>query len=346
MTQQLDVVDLIQRMIRNECVNDGSAESGHERRSVDLLRSELDGSGVDFEVYEPVAGRASLVGRIEGSDPSAPSLCWLGHTDVVPANPDTWSRDPFGGELVEGEVWGRGAVDMLNITASMAVAFDRLARGGFRPKGTLVLAAVADREHARMDPVPIQVHAVVDHYVSGEETALIRWLNGGDAKPVQAPPLPYQRGVRRLPTLVDNVETLAHIALIARYGPGWFRQAGRPDAPGTMLVTISGAVDYPGVREIELGTSVGEVLARSGMAGSVGAVLVGGYFGSWHDVHGIADDPQRASPARRVTRGRRARCPPGGRLRAHRDGPRAGLPRRAERPAMRPVHVRACLDRR
>jgi acetylornithine deacetylase/succinyl-diaminopimelate desuccinylase-like protein len=146
MTQQLDVVDLIQRMIRNECVNDGSAESGHERRSVDLLRSELDGSGVDFEVYEPVAGRASLVGRIEGSDPSAPSLCWLGHTDVVPANPDTWSRDPFGGELVEGEVWGRGAVDMLNITASMAVAFDRLARGGFRPKGTLVLAAVADEE--------------------------------------------------------------------------------------------------------------------------------------------------------------------------------------------------------
>jgi acetylornithine deacetylase/succinyl-diaminopimelate desuccinylase-like protein len=145
-TEQLEVVDLIQRMIRNECVNDGSAESGHEQRSVDLLRSELEGSGVDFEVYEPSPGRASLVGRIEGSDPSAPSMCWLGHTDVVPANPDTWSRDPFGGELVDGEVWGRGAVDMLNITASMAVAFDRLARSGFRPKGTLVLAAVADEE--------------------------------------------------------------------------------------------------------------------------------------------------------------------------------------------------------
>jgi len=145
-TEQLEVVDLIQRMIRNECVNDGSAESGHEQRSVDLLRSELEGSGVDFEVYEPSPGRASLVGRIEGSDPSDPSMCWLGHTDVVPANPDTWSRDPFGGELVDGEVWGRGAVDMLNITASMAVAFDRLARSGFRPKGTLVLAAVADEE--------------------------------------------------------------------------------------------------------------------------------------------------------------------------------------------------------
>ncbi len=146
MTQGLEVVDLIQRMIRNECVNDGTPESGHERRNVDLLESELGGSGVDFEVFEPTPGRASLVGRIEGSDPDAPSLCWLGHTDVVPANPDTWSRDPFGGELVEGEVWGRGAVDMLNITASMAVAFDRLARGGFRPRGTLVLAAVADEE--------------------------------------------------------------------------------------------------------------------------------------------------------------------------------------------------------
>jgi NADH:ubiquinone oxidoreductase subunit F (NADH-binding) len=112
--------------------------------------------------------------------------------------------------------------------------------------------------------------------------------------------MPYERGVRRLPTLVDNVETLAHIALIARYGPGWFRQAGRPDAPGTMLVTISGAVDYPGVREIELGTSVGEVLARSGMAGSVGAVLVGGYFGSWHDVHGIAAAPMTGQQLARL----------------------------------------------
>lgn len=163
-----------------------------------------------------------------------------------------------------------------------------------------VLAAVACREQARMDPVPIQVHALPDHYVSGEESALIRWLNGGEAKPVQAPPLPYERGVRRLPTLVDNVETLAHIALIARYGPAWFRQAGRPDATGTMLVTISGAVDYPGVREIELGTGVGEVLARSGVARSAEAVLVGGYFGSWHDARDIAAAPMSGKELSRL----------------------------------------------
>ena len=70
----------------------------------------------------------------------------MGHTDVVPVNPDGWRHDPFGGELIDGEVWGRGAVDMLNLTASMAVATRRLADAGFRPEGTLVYLAVADEE--------------------------------------------------------------------------------------------------------------------------------------------------------------------------------------------------------
>jgi NADH:ubiquinone oxidoreductase subunit F (NADH-binding) len=154
-----------------------------------------------------------------------------------------------------------------------------------------LLAAVAERQRSALDPVPIIVHALPRHYIASEETALIRWLNGGEAKPVLAPPRPHERGVRRLPTLVDNVETLAHIALIARYGPAWFRRAGRPDAPGTMLVTISGDVAYPGVREIELGTAVGDVLARCGAAQGISAVLVGGYFGSWHEAGGIAGTP-------------------------------------------------------
>jgi acetylornithine deacetylase/succinyl-diaminopimelate desuccinylase-like protein len=141
-----EVVDLVQQLIRNACVNDGTDESGHEAANANLLRSDLEGPGCDLESYEPLPGRVSLVARMEGSDPAAPSLCYLGHTDVVPVNPDTWSRDPFGGDLVDGEVWGRGAVDMLNITASMAVAFKRLARSGFRPRGTLILAAVADEE--------------------------------------------------------------------------------------------------------------------------------------------------------------------------------------------------------
>jgi acetylornithine deacetylase/succinyl-diaminopimelate desuccinylase-like protein len=141
-----EVTDLLQQLIRNGCVNDGTMESGREVRSVDLLSSYLGGTGADMERYEPVPGRASLVTRIEGSDRKAPSLLMMGHTDVVPVNAERWRRDPFGGELVDGEVWGRGAVDMLNETSSMAVAFRRLAEEGFRPKGTLAYLAVADEE--------------------------------------------------------------------------------------------------------------------------------------------------------------------------------------------------------
>ena len=141
-------VELLQQLIRNECVNDGTVASGHERRTSDTLKTYLQGTGLDLEIYEPdnAPGRASLVARIEGSDPKAPTLCLMGHTDVVPVTPETWSRDPFGGELVNGEVWGRGAVDMLNLTASQAVAFKALAKKGWKPRGTLVYLACADEE--------------------------------------------------------------------------------------------------------------------------------------------------------------------------------------------------------
>jgi acetylornithine deacetylase/succinyl-diaminopimelate desuccinylase-like protein len=138
--------DLLQQLIRNACVNDGTIESGVEIRSVELLHQYLGDTGLDVERFEPQPGRASLVARIEGSDPTAPSLLLMGHTDVVPVNPDGWSREPFSGDLVDGFVWGRGAVDMLNITASQAVAFRNLARSGFTPKGTLIYLAVADEE--------------------------------------------------------------------------------------------------------------------------------------------------------------------------------------------------------
>ena len=142
-----DVVPLLQQLIRNQCVNDGTKSSGNETRNAETLRAFLtEGASPDEELIEPIAGRGSLIARIEGSDPSAPSLCLMGHTDVVPANPDTWRNDPFGGEVIDGEVWGRGAVDMLNQTAAMAVAFRNLTRSGFKPKGTLVYLAAADEE--------------------------------------------------------------------------------------------------------------------------------------------------------------------------------------------------------
>ena len=123
MTLTGETTELLQALIRNECVNDGTPESGQEVRNTDLLKTYLEGAGLDIETYEPTPGRTSLVARIEGSDPDAPTVCLCGHTDVVPVTPDGWSEDPFGGELKGDEVWGRGAVDMLNLTSSMAVAF-------------------------------------------------------------------------------------------------------------------------------------------------------------------------------------------------------------------------------
>ena len=141
-----ETVELLQTLIRNECVNDGTPESGGEVRNADVLQSVIEGPGVVVERFEPTPGRVSIVGRIEGSDPDAPSLCLMGHTDVVPVHPEGWVNDPFGGELIDGEIWGRGAVDMLNLTASMAVAFRDLASTGFRPCGDLIYFGVADEE--------------------------------------------------------------------------------------------------------------------------------------------------------------------------------------------------------
>src|SRR5690348_10240240 len=183
-----EVTELLQHLIRNACVNDGAPDSGHEARSVDLLAAYLQGAGVDFERFEAAPGRASLVARIEGSDPSAPSLLLMGHTDVVPANPDGWQRDPFGAELVDGEVWGRGAIDMLNLTASMAVATKHLARAGFRPRGTLIYLAVADEEalgtHGAEYLTEHEWDAVGADYVITESGGIPMPTGGGTKLPV------------------------------------------------------------------------------------------------------------------------------------------------------------------
>lgn len=145
-----ETVELLQAMIRNQCVNDGRAESGDEDRTARLLRNELENTGADLQLFEPTPGRTSLIARHEGTDPSAPALCLMGHTDVVPVSPDGWHRDPFGGELVgsgdDAEVWGRGAVDMLNLTSSMAVVFKHIVDSDIRHPGDIVYFAVADEE--------------------------------------------------------------------------------------------------------------------------------------------------------------------------------------------------------
>lgn len=138
--------------------------------------------------------------------------------------------------------------------------------------------ALAERRDAR----GVRVRRVPDAYLAGEETALLQSLNGGPTKPTLAPPRPHERGLHGRPTLVGNVETLAHLALIARHGAPWFRELGPPEHPGSALVTLGGAVGSPGVYEIALGTRLAELFAVvGGRQETMRAVLVGGYHGCW-----------------------------------------------------------------
>ena len=164
----------------------------------------------------------------------------------------------------------------------------------------IVMAAVSERQRAGLDHVQVSVHDLPHHYVSSEETSLVHWLNGGDARPVTTPPRPFERGVGKRPTLIDNVETLAHVALIARYGARWFREAGLADAAGTMLMTVTGAVRQSGVYEVEAGAAVGDVLALAGVDPGSEAVLIGGYFGTWHSISSVAGLPLTAAGLRQA----------------------------------------------
>ena len=138
-----EAVPLLQQLIRNRCVNDGTPEGGHEHRSVTTLQEFF---GVEGEIFEKVPGRQSLIYRIPGTDPGAPSLGLSPHLDVVPVEESGWTQNPFGAEIVDGYMFGRGAVDMLNVTAAMAVAARPYIRGEMEPRGDLLFVGLADEE--------------------------------------------------------------------------------------------------------------------------------------------------------------------------------------------------------
>jgi NADH:ubiquinone oxidoreductase subunit F (NADH-binding) len=139
-------------------------------------------------------------------------------------------------------------------------------------------AAISALERAiaeRPDAQRTQIVRVPDRFVAGEESALVNAVDGGEPKPTGR--RPFEAGV-----LVQNVETLAHLALVARYGADWFREAGTEAEPGTALATVGGAVAKPGVIELEIGSTLGQLFERcGGLVEPVDSVLVGGYFGSW-----------------------------------------------------------------
>ena len=150
--------------------------------------------------------------------------------------------------------------------------------------------ALTERERAGGDALRIAIQIVPQGYVSGQESALVNLCSGGPAKPTLTPPMPFQRGVRKRPTLVNNAETLAQLALIARHGPRWFRALGTRTDPGSALVTLSGAVARPGVYEIEHGAPLPALIeAAGGSTSALRAVLLGGYGGAWIDGRAIPE---------------------------------------------------------
>lgn len=159
-----------------------------------------------------------------------------------------------------------------------------------------VTVAARERHAASLDRVQIHVAAVPRRYVASEETALVQWLSGGPPLPTFTPPRPYQRGVDGRRTLVHNVETLAHLALVARYGPEWFRAVGTAQAPGSTLITfgVPGVV-RSSVYEVALGTRIGHLFdladCRSDDGTSVQALLTGGYGGAWIPARSGLDVP-------------------------------------------------------
>lgn len=167
------------------------------------------------------------------------------------------------------------AVDASEIKICVAAGSDQAAAS--------VERAIAERERAGVMRCRMRLHRPPGRYVSGEESALVGWLDKGRALPVVRVDKSMALEVSRQPTLVHNAETMAQVALIARHGAAWFRDRGTDEAPGSTLVTVSGAVDSPGVFEVELGTPLHDILQGAGINSELSGVLLGGYGGAWLD---------------------------------------------------------------
>ncbi|MBV9166017.1 MAG: SLBB domain-containing protein [Solirubrobacterales bacterium] len=234
-----------------------------------VQRSGLRGrGGADF----PVGRKLRTVAAMGGSSRGGVSAVVVNGSETEPASSkDRLLFTALPHLVLDGALLAAYAVGAREVIVNV----NESAEGSLR----VLEGAIADRGDSR---VPIRVVTGPDGYVAGEESAVIHRLNGGRPLPTFVPPRPFQRGYRGRPTLINNAETLAQIALIARFGDQWFRELGTSADPGSVLVTISGAVATPGVYELEFGTPIQDLLAAAGgLTERVQALLIGGYFGTW-----------------------------------------------------------------
>lgn len=238
-----------------------------DRRLIDVLdRSELRGrGGASFPVG--AKWRSIAAGRRRGSA-------------VVLANGA--EGEPLSGKdrllmqsrphlVIDGALLAAAAVDARDVVFYIGESHGAA--------GHAMTRALAERTDA---PVSARIVAAPARYVAGEESAAVHCVNDAIALPQTTPPRPYERGVAGHPTLVQNVETLCHVGLIARHGDAWFRDAGRGAASGTAMVTVNSGASWGRVLEVAHGTGIAEAVAAAGRSTEgVAAVLLGGFFGSW-----------------------------------------------------------------
>jgi NADH:ubiquinone oxidoreductase subunit F (NADH-binding) len=156
-----------------------------------------------------------------------------------------------------------------------------LSRGTKEIEQTLQYA-MKERVRAGLPEAPMRIVRTAHRYIAGESSAVINRVSGGPSKPKFSVQRAAEKGVNDRPTLVQNAETIAHAAMIARYGPDWFRQLGTQTSPGSTLMTVCGNVKRPGVYEVDLRATLGGVLAAAGgFVSPPGGALLGGYFGTW-----------------------------------------------------------------
>ena len=142
-----DTARIAQDLIRIDTTNYGEGRSKGETEAAEYLGARLEKLGLETTYVDAAERRTSVVARVAGSDPSLPALVVHGHTDVVPADPTNWTVDPFGGEIRDGMLWGRGAVDMKNMDAMMVGALTDILADGGRPKRDLIVAYFSDEEN-------------------------------------------------------------------------------------------------------------------------------------------------------------------------------------------------------
>jgi NADH:ubiquinone oxidoreductase subunit F (NADH-binding) len=159
--------------------------------------------------------------------------------------------------------------------------------------------ALSERDRAGYSTKPVTLVRPPDRFVAGEESALASWISTGRSLPSHRPDKSIPLRVGRERALVHNAETLAHVAMIARFGAASFRSRGLPEEPGTMLITISGAVAHAGVVEVACGTPLDDVVARATPTTELRALLVGGYAGAWVPPHSFAT-PYASIPLRTI----------------------------------------------